>query len=86
MWVSSSRRPLNNIELRHALATRLEDSDLDFDNLPPTRLVLRSCCGLIATDDPDNDLSEVRLVHHTLHQYLHTRQRAWMSHAHSMIT
>lgn len=86
MWVSSSRRPLNSIELRHALATRLEDSDLDFDNLPPTRLVLRSCCGLIATDDPDNDLSEVRLVHHTLHQYLHTRQRTWMSHAHSMIT
>lgn len=86
MWVSSSRRPLNNIELRHALATQLEDTDLDFDNIPPTRLALRSCAGLIAIDDPDNDLSEVRLVHHTLHQYLHTRQRAWISHAHSMIT
>lgn len=86
MWVSSSRRPLNNLEWRHALATQLEDTDLDFDNIPPARLILRSCCGLVAIDDPDNDLSEVRLVHHTLHQYLHTRQKAWISHAHSMIT
>lgn len=86
MWVSSSRRPLSSIELRHALATRLEDDDLDVDNIPPVRLIVRSCCGLVVVDDLDNDLSEVRLVHHTLHQYLHTRQQAWISHAHSMIT
>lgn len=85
MWVSSARRPLNSLELRHALATRVEDTNLDIDNVPPLRLVVRSCCGLIAVDDLENDGSEVRLVHHTLYQYLHKRQRAWLADAHPMI-
>lgn len=85
MWVSSARRPLNSLELRHALATRVEDTDLDVDNLPPLRLVVRSCCGLIAVDDLENDGSEVRLVHHTLYLYLHKRQRVWLANAHPMI-
>lgn len=85
MWVSSAHRPLNSLELRHALATRAEDTDLDVENLPPLRLVVRSCCGLIAVDDLENDGSEVRLVHHTLYQYLHKRQRVWIADAHPMI-
>lgn len=85
MWVSSARRPLNSLELRHALATRVEDTNLDVDNIPPLRLVARSCCGLIAVDDLENDGSEVRLVHHTLYQYLHKRQRAWLADSHPMI-
>ena len=85
MWVSSTRKPLNSLELRHALATRVEDTDLDVDNLPPLRLVVRSCCGLIAVDDLESDCSEVRLVHHTLYQYLHKRQRVWLADAHPMI-
>lgn len=85
MWVSSSHRPLNSLELRNALATRLDDDDLDVDNIPPLRLIVRSCCGLVAVDDLDNDCSEVRLVHHTLYQYLHSRERAWLADVHPMI-
>jgi len=85
MWVSSSHRPLRGIELRHALAARLEDKDLDFDNIPPLRLIVRSCCGLVSVNDLSNDDSEVRLVHHTLYQYLHSQQE-WMCHAHTVIT
>lgn len=55
MWVPSLHRPLNSLEQRHALATRLNDDDLDVDNIPPSRLIVRSCCGLIAVDDLDDD-------------------------------
>lgn len=85
MWVSASYRPLHSLELRHALATNDNDEDMDFDNIPPMKVVVRVCCGLIAVDDLGNDQSNVRLVHHTLHQYLQKKQTEWFCQAHAKI-
>lgn len=86
MFVSASCMPLSIQELCHALATNEGDEDLDVDNIPPMKVISRICCGLIAVDDLDNPRSKVRLVHHTLHQYLETRQPEWFSRAHRELT
>lgn len=67
MWITHARRPLNIDELRHALATRLEDKDLDGDNLIPARSIIECCSGLVVLDD---ESSTFRLVHSTLQEYL----------------
>ncbi|KAK5790661.1 hypothetical protein VI817_007948 [Penicillium citrinum] len=85
MWVSVSNRPMKSHELQHALATQLDDEEWDPDNIPSLRLIIRSCCGLLAVDDFDNPNSDVRLVHNTLHHYLHS-QPDWMSRANILIT
>ncbi|KAJ5451904.1 hypothetical protein N7445_000087 [Penicillium cf. griseofulvum] len=58
MWVSSSCRPLNSLELQHALATQPGDGEWDSDNMPSLRLIIGSCCGLLAVDDLDDPDSE----------------------------
>lgn len=67
MWITHARRPLEIHELRHALATRLEDTDLDEDNLLPARSIIECCSGLVVLDDQS---STFRLVHSTLQEYL----------------
>lgn len=67
MWITHARRPLGIHELRHALATRLEDKDLDEDNLLPARSIIECCSGLVVLDDQS---STFRLVHSTLQEYL----------------
>lgn len=67
MWITHARRPLDVHELRHALATRLEDTDLDGDNLLPARSIVDCCSGLVVLD---NESSTFRLVHATLQEYL----------------
>lgn len=67
MWISHARRPLHVDELRHALATELGDTDLDRDNLLPTKLIIETCSGLLILDD---ESFTVRLVHFTLQEYL----------------
>jgi len=67
MWVSRAERPLRIDELRHALAVDMESADLDRESIPPQDTVLGSCLGL-AVVDPET--SAVRLIHHTLQEYL----------------
>lgn len=67
MWITHARRPLDTHELRHALAIRLEDSDLDEDNLLSARSIVECCSGLVVLDDIS---STFRLVHSTLQEYL----------------
>lgn len=67
MWITHSRRPLDVQELRHVLATRLEDADFDGDNLLPARSIIECCSGLVVLDDQS---STFRLVHATLQEYL----------------
>lgn len=86
MWVSASYRPLKSLELQHALATQLDDEEWDPENIPSLRLIIRSCCGLLAVDDPDNSGSDVRLVHNTLHHYLFTCLPEWEDRANRLIT
>ncbi|PYH44677.1 ankyrin repeat domain-containing protein, partial [Aspergillus saccharolyticus JOP 1030-1] len=81
-WVACAYRPLTALELRHALAT--DDGEWDFDNLSPLRLIINSCCGLLSVDGLE-DHAQVRLVHHTLQQYLQATQPDWYRTAHTVI-
>ena len=67
MWMSHSERPLRIDELRHALAVQIGLKDLDPKNIPPRDTVLGSCLGLVVVDD---QTSTLRLIHHTLQEYL----------------
>ena len=67
MWVSHAERPLRIDELCHALAVDIQSTDLDPENIRPQDTVLGSCLGLAVVDA---ETSTVRLIHHTLQEYL----------------
>ena len=66
MFISYAKRNLTIDELRHALAVRTEDDELDRDNLLSLKTVLDSCNGLVEVAES----SKLRLVHFTLEEYL----------------
>ena len=67
MWVSNAERPLRIDELCHALAVDMQSTDLDPENVRPADTVLGSCLGLAVVDA---ETLTVRLIHHTLQEYL----------------
>ncbi|KAL6244479.1 hypothetical protein RBB50_008721 [Rhinocladiella similis] len=67
MWISHARRPLRAIELQQAMAMRLDDDDLDLENMSSVRTIIDCCCGLV---EVDSESSIIRLVHHSLEEYL----------------
>ncbi|KIV89792.1 hypothetical protein PV10_07167 [Exophiala mesophila] len=83
MWISHARRPMSMVELQHALATRPDDVDLDRDNMTSPRTLLDCCCGLI---EVDRDNSIVRLVHHSLEEYLRDYSHGLFKDADMLIT
>ena len=83
MWISHARCPLRINELRHALATQIGDTELDRDNLLQPILIIECCSGLVVIDD---ESSIVRLVHHTLQDFLHARQQNIFPDAETQIT
>lgn len=83
MWISHARRPLHLDELRHALATRLGDTELDRDNLLPTKSIIDTCSGLLVIDD---ESFTIRLVHFTLQEYLMSVEQSLFSYGETLIT
>ena len=67
MWVCHSERPLQPAELCHALAVEIGLAEFDPRNVPPIATLLGCCQGLITVD---KEASTVRLIHHTLQEYL----------------
>ena len=51
MWISHGQRPLSQGVLRHALAVRVGDTQLDYDDLPLAKHIVECCSGLVATDE-----------------------------------
>ena len=70
-WVCYSERPLLVDELCHALAVEIGATDFDPENVPPIGRLLHCCQGLITVDQ---EASTVRLIHHTLQEYLCSHQ------------
>ena len=66
-WVCHSERPLQVDELCHALAVEIGATDFDLENVPSIVTLLQCCQGLIVVD---KEASTVRLIHHTLQEYL----------------
>ncbi|KAJ5721500.1 uncharacterized protein N7483_009434 [Penicillium malachiteum] len=82
-WVTYSKRPLTTLELRHALAVEVGESDLDLENLPDIELIFSVCAGLITVNKESGD---IRLVHFTTQEYFEWSGRTWFPHAHEDIT
>jgi ankyrin repeat protein len=67
-WVANAKRPLKIRELQHALAIRKGDTDIDNDGLVDDESYFVAVCdGLVIID---NESETVRLIHHTLLEYL----------------
>jgi len=81
MWVSHSERPLNIVELRHALGVELGVEDFNIQNVPSIHAILGCTLGLVAIDEK---ASTVRLLHFTLQEYLLQRPTLFAT-AHSMM-
>ena len=73
--VFGATRPLEIDELRHALATQLGDTELDFEALVDDVDLLSATAGLVITyQDDHHHQKSFRLVHYTLQEYLETKQ------------
>jgi ankyrin repeat protein len=83
-WVTRARRPLTGLELLHALAVELGETEFHKDNLPDLDDVISLCEGLVkVTADPMGDT--IRLVHYTTREYFDRRWTSWFSDADASI-
>lgn len=73
-WVVHALRPLKPDELRHALAVRDGDSDIEEDNIPILSEVISLCAGLVVVNQDSNT---VQLVHQTTYEYFSHYQTDW---------
>jgi len=76
MWVCHSERPLAAEELCHALAVEIGATDCNSGNVSSIRTVLSCCQGLIMVD---KEGSTVRLIHHSLQEYLTSHRNPFLS-------
>ena len=67
MWVIHAERPLRVEELCHALGVELGSKDFNPGNVPSASTLMGCCQGLITVD---KETSSVRLIHHTVKEYL----------------
>ena len=68
-WITCAKRSLTTLELRHALAVEMGESELDETNLPGIEDMVSVCAGLVTVDEKSNT---IRLVHYTTQQFLET--------------
>jgi len=67
MWIAYSERPLKPDELCQALGVEVGSGDLNKDNTPNIRTIIRCGLGLVTVDSSS---STVRLVHFTLQEHI----------------
>ncbi|KAL8949471.1 MAG: hypothetical protein Q9222_004419 [Ikaeria aurantiellina] len=70
-YIFCARRPLRLNELRHALATEPEDTEIDDSALLEPEILLNISAGLIRVDENSQIVS---LIHHTLQEYLESNR------------
>lgn len=81
-WISSALRPLKIIELKHALATEVGDTDLERNGMTDEALILSVSAGLIRVDSESN---HIRLVHFTVEEYLKNTRDIWFPEVENMM-
>ena len=82
-WITSAKRPLTTIELRHALGVEPGESAMDEQNLPDIELIVSVCLGLVTVD---NESNIIRLAHYTTQEYLQQAQQKWFRDSQHFIT
>ncbi|KAI1735944.1 hypothetical protein F4680DRAFT_276207 [Xylaria scruposa] len=78
LWVACAKRPLNTLELQHALAVEVGKPSIDPDNLPQVEDMVSACAGLVTVDE---ESGIIRLVHHTTQEYFEQTQKQWFPNA-----
>jgi len=82
-WITCAKRPLTILELQHALAIEISDSELDEENLPQVEDMVSVCAGLVTIDE---ESGIIRLVHYTTQEYFERTQKCWFPNAETEIT
>jgi hypothetical protein len=65
-WITCARGQLNTLELRHALAVRLGDIDVNREGLLEVQDIVSACAGLV---EVDKESGIIRLVQHIPQEY-----------------
>jgi ankyrin repeat protein len=78
-WIVCSMRPLQPLELQHALAVEDDTSELDEKNMPNLADLVSACAGLVTVD---GDGKIIRLVHYTAQEYFERTWTVWFPGAH----
>lgn len=68
-WIYHSQRPLQLLELQHALAVEPEDTFLDEEGLPEKDLLISVCGGLLCMQEDDTGT----FIHYTAQEYFDRR-------------
>jgi ankyrin repeat protein len=74
-WILCARRPLRTLELLHALAVEVGDTEVDEENILDTKTLLTICAGLVTIDENSNN---VRFIHYTTQEYLQRNRKTWL--------
>lgn len=72
-WITCAKRPLNTLELQHALGVEIGEPKIDPNNLLEIEDMVSACAGLV-TIDQESDI--IRLVHYTTQEYF---ERNWIT-------
>ncbi|KAK2612508.1 hypothetical protein QQS21_001446 [Conoideocrella luteorostrata] len=83
LWVTFAQRLLSTTELRHALAVRSGERQLDKDFLLADANDLSSLCSGLVTIDRKSDI--IRLVHHSTGEYFRGQGKSFLSGADKQI-
>ncbi|TVY86815.1 Ankyrin repeat,PH and SEC7 domain containing protein [Lachnellula willkommii] len=73
-WITLACRPLTTLELLHALAIEIGESELDKTNIPELEDIVSVCAGLVIVDEESNI---IRLVHYTTQEYFERTHPRW---------
>ena len=74
-WILCARRPLRTLELLHALAVEVSDTEVDEENILDTKTLLTICAGLVTIDEKSDN---VRFIHYTTQEYLQRNRTTWL--------
>ncbi|KAF7155865.1 hypothetical protein CNMCM5623_008745 [Aspergillus felis] len=82
-WIVCAKRPLTTLELQHALAVVISETELDDENFTPINEMVSVCAGLVTVDERSGI---IRLVHYTTQEYFQKAQEYWFPDAETDIT
>jgi ankyrin repeat protein len=82
-WIVCAKRPLTTLELQHALAVVIGETELDHENFTPINEMVSVCAGLVTVDERSGI---IRLVHYTTQEYFHKAQEHRFPNAETDIT
>ncbi|KAJ0378089.1 hypothetical protein COL26b_003749 [Colletotrichum chrysophilum] len=74
-WIVCARRPLETLELQHALAVERGTTELDEDNITELEDIVSVCAGLVTIDE---ESGVIRLVHYTTQEYFERTAEQWL--------